>query len=41
MWKRKQLGYERFNALTVRANQYKKKDRKMELIKIKALMGAK
>ena len=37
VWKRKQLGYERFDALSVRAHQYKKKDRKMELIKIKAL----
>ncbi len=39
VWKQRQLGRIRFKALSLRASLYKKKDRKMELIKIRALMG--
>ncbi len=39
LWKQKQLGKTRFDALTVMANQYKKKDRKMALLTIRALRG--
>ena len=37
-FKVKQLGQARFDALMLRANTYKKKDRKMELIRAKALL---
>lgn len=38
IWKEKRLGPSRYACLEVAASDYKKKDRKMELIKIKALM---
>lgn len=38
LWKIKQLGPERFAALEVRAHSYKKKDRKLSLLIVKALM---
>lgn len=37
-FKIEQLGKARFDALTLRANSYKKKDRKMALIEAKALL---
>lgn len=37
-WKLKQLGQEKFNALTIRANSFKKKDRAFELLKARELV---
>lgn len=39
-WVMKRLGHQRYTALVVRANTYKKKDRAMELIKAKALLNS-
>ena len=38
LWKLKRMGKSRFDALTVRANQYQKKDRELEYLKIRALL---
>lgn len=39
-WKRKQLGEKRFKSLLLQANAYCKKDRKLALIKAKALLSS-
>lgn len=38
-WKMEQLGEKRYNALTLRANKTVKKDRKMQVIRIKELLN--